>query len=99
MANVVGSKGQVVIEKKLRDKLGIEPGWTAIQRLVDDHIEIYFVPPPHRRSLRGILKSDIHIPESEWHEARERAWRAAGEDRVRRMAEADAEYRQERQEP
>jgi AbrB family looped-hinge helix DNA binding protein len=32
MATKVGAKGQVVIEKAIRDSLGIEPGSLAIQR-------------------------------------------------------------------
>ncbi|MPZ98278.1 MAG: AbrB family transcriptional regulator [Dehalococcoidia bacterium] len=95
MPSTVGSKGQVVIEKKLRDRLGVEPGWTAIQRLVDDHIEIYFVPPPHRRSLRGIFKSDIQVSDDEWHEVKAQAWRAAAEERVRRMAEDEEGWRRQ----
>ncbi len=31
MANKVGSKGQVVIEKEIRDKLGIQPGAGVLQ--------------------------------------------------------------------
>jgi AbrB family looped-hinge helix DNA binding protein len=59
MAHVVGPKGQVVIEKEIREQLGIAPGWKAIQRRVDDHVEIHFVPPAHKRSLGGILKPYI----------------------------------------
>ena len=51
MANKVGTKGQVVIDKQIRDRLGIGPGWMALQRLVDDHVEIYFIEPEHNRSL------------------------------------------------
>jgi AbrB family looped-hinge helix DNA binding protein len=56
MAHVVGPKGQVVIEKEIRDRLGIGPGWKAIQRIVDDHVELRFIPPPHNRSLAGCLR-------------------------------------------
>ena len=55
MLNKVGSKGQVVIEKKLRDRLGFGPGWVTVQRLTDDLIEMYFLPPEHNRSLKGSL--------------------------------------------
>lgn len=40
VAHVVGHKGQVVIAKEIRDSLGIGPGWVALQRVVDDHVEI-----------------------------------------------------------
>ena len=83
MRYVVGPKGQVVIAKDIRERLGIEPGWIALQRVVDDHVEIYFLPPPHRKSLRGSLapyiKTTVGTGE-EWSEAREAAWREAVRD-------------------
>jgi AbrB family looped-hinge helix DNA binding protein len=57
--NTVGTKGQVVIEKAIRDKLGIGPGWTAVQRLVDNKVEIRFVPPEHDRSAFGVLRQYV----------------------------------------
>lgn len=83
MANVVGAKGQVVINKEIRRKLGIEPGWLALQRIVDDHVEVYFLPPEHNRSLAGILKEHIKPGVAEglsWQEIRELAWSEAVKD-------------------
>lgn len=83
MEYLVGSKGQVVIAKAIREQLGVEPGWLAVQRVVDDHVEIFFVPPPHRRSLKGILAPQLKRPlppEASWSQARERAWAAAAEE-------------------
>jgi len=83
MAHVVGPKGQVVISKEIRDRLGIEPGWLALERLVDDHVEIYFVPPQHRTSLKGSLARYVErsiAPGEEWDLARDAAWRSAAED-------------------
>ena len=80
MANVVGTKGQVVINKEIRQRLGIEPGWLALQRIVDDRVEIYFLPPEHNRSLKGILKPYLKTsiaPGKEWDEARRLAWESA----------------------
>ncbi len=74
MANKVGEKGQVVIDKAIRDRLGIGPGWLAIQRIVDDHVEIYFVTPEHNRSLAGSLApyTKVNIPPGrEWNKAKE----------------------------
>lgn len=85
MANVVGHKGQVVIEKGIRDRLGIEPGWLAIQQFVDDHVEIFFIPPEHDRSLAGILApyTNVRIPdEAAFREAREQAWEAVARERI-----------------
>jgi AbrB family looped-hinge helix DNA binding protein len=84
MAYAVGPKGQVVISKELRDRLGVKPGWIALERLVDDHIELYFVPPPHHRSLKGSLAPYLRADGSEpidWDRAREAAWEAAAREK------------------
>jgi len=85
MTNIVGAKGQVVIAKEIRDRLGITKGWLALQRLVDDHVEVYFLPPEHRRSLKGSLAKYVKVHENptvEWNRAREYAWSEAARDRV-----------------
>ena len=86
MSNVVGQKGQVVIAKEIRDRLSIEPGWLALQSIVDNYVKIYFVPPEHNRSLMGSLApyTDVVVhPGAEWAKAKERAWEAAAWDRVK----------------
>ncbi len=82
MAYKVSPKGQVVIAREIREKLGVKPGWIAVQRLVGDHVEIYFLPPPHRRSLRGVLKNRVQarVPPDRWEEAREKAWQEASRE-------------------
>ena len=87
MSYQVGTKGQVVIAKKLRDQLGIKPGWLATQVVVDDHVEIYFAPPSHRRSLKGSLR-DYAVragvrADQDWSEVRDAAWSSAVYSRVR----------------
>lgn len=78
MGHKVGPKGQVVISKSARDRLGIEPGWEAIERVLEDRVELRFVPPPHDRSLKGILSSALRRrPSGGLRAARERAWTAA----------------------
>ncbi len=76
MANLVGEKGQIVIEKPLRDALGVQPGFLTAQTLVDDHVEIRFYPPEHDRSLRGALKKYVThaLSTDELREARDKAW-------------------------
>lgn len=75
----VGARGQLVIEKSIRDALGIEPGSVAFQQLVGDHLEIHFYPPEHERSLRGVLADGRKhsLTGEEWERARQRAWAEA----------------------
>ncbi len=85
VAHVVGPKGQLVTAKEIRDRLSIAPGWVALQRVVDDHVEIYFLPPEHRESLKGSLAAHIKttVPPDDWERARERGWRDAANTRER----------------
>lgn len=59
MGNKVGAKGQVVIEKEIRDALAITPGSIAVQRIVGDHVEIWFLPAEHNESVFGILAEHV----------------------------------------
>lgn len=73
MEHVVGHKGQIVIEKGIRDRLGIGPGWRTVQRLVGNRVEVSFLPPRHRRSLLGVLGPEVtRLPEDPAEE--EAAW-------------------------
>jgi AbrB family looped-hinge helix DNA binding protein len=87
MNYVVGAKGRIVIPKAIRTQLGIQPGWIALQRLVDDHLEIYFVPPEHRRSLKGSLAPYVkaQITPEKWWDSREKAWAAEAKGRALSM--------------
>ncbi|MBI2863172.1 MAG: AbrB/MazE/SpoVT family DNA-binding domain-containing protein [Chloroflexi bacterium] len=98
MANVVGSRGQIVISKEIRDRLGVQAGWIALQRLVNDHVEVYFVPPEHKRSLKGSLASHSRatvLAGEEWDKATHAAWSEAATEKaasvraIPRMAERD----------
>lgn len=51
MTHRVGTKGQVVIPKALRDELGIEPGDEVTFWRHEDHVAMR--PANHRPSLRG----------------------------------------------
>ena len=53
----VGAKGQIVIEKELREKLGITPGWYAVQEVRGNELVVRFEPPLHTRSLGGLFRS------------------------------------------
>ena len=83
MANKVGPKGQVVISKPTRDRLGILPGWEALETVVGDHVELRFVPPPHDRSLQGSLAGSVRRVPSSSSRAREAAWARAARRKER----------------
>ncbi|MBI2864591.1 MAG: AbrB family transcriptional regulator [Chloroflexi bacterium] len=51
----VSDRGQMTIDHTAREKLGVRPGMIAYQRVVDGHLEVIFLPAPHRRSLHGVL--------------------------------------------
>lgn len=85
MSYLVGPKGQVVIEKEIRDHLGVEPGWRALQLLVDDHVEIHFLPPEHKRSVAGCLSRYVERgtnTQEGLREARASAWEEAAKHRT-----------------
>ena len=66
----------------------MEPGWLALQSVVNGHVEIYFVPPEHNRSLLGSLApyTDVVIqPGEEWRQAKEKAWEAAAVEKIERL--------------
>jgi len=50
------AKGQVVIPKKEREKVGIKPGTRVIAKAVDDHIEIRPLPENPADSFCGVYK-------------------------------------------
>ncbi len=84
MTYVVGAKGQVVIAKDIRDRLGILPGWVAVQRLEGDEVHLSFLPPEHDRSLRGCLSQYVKpgAPSGEdWERVRRQAWESIARER------------------
>lgn len=74
MANVVGERFQITIDKKVRRELGIKPGDLAVERVEGGRLVIDFVPKPHRESLRGIFRQPGRPPITDWAEVKERAW-------------------------
>lgn len=90
MATRVGTKGQVVIEQHIREKLGVEPGMLAVQQLVGDHVELRFVPGRHRRSLAGVLRPyitprpDLYDPEA-FKAALEESWALEAREKMERL--------------
>ena len=80
----VGERGQITLEKRIRDELGIYAGDQAIQRLENGRVVVEFVPGRHRRSLAGALRDKVtRWPESEeWDVLREAALASPDPDRA-----------------
>lgn len=82
MSSRVGERGQVTIEKQIREELGVYAGDQAIQRVEDGRVVIEFVPGPHSRSLAGSLRSKVRTwPKDErWSTLRDAAQLAPDPD-------------------
>ena len=74
MANVVGERYQITIDRVVRRELGIKPGDLAVERVEDGRLVVEFVPAPHGASLRGIFRRSDVEPVTDWSRARDRAW-------------------------
>ena len=83
MLSTVGERGQITIEKAIREELGVYGGDIAVQRLEGRRVVIEFVPAPHRRSLAGALKGMVQRrPADEtWSKLREAAASTPDQDR------------------
>ncbi len=55
------SKGQIVIPKEIRDKLGINPGRRVLLRVVGEHAEIIPILEEPVKALRGMLRADTSL--------------------------------------
>jgi len=84
MSSRVGERGQITIEKAIRDELAIYAGDETIQRVEDGRIVIDVVPGRHRRSMAGSLRGKVgRTPEDEsWANLRQAAWRTPDPDRA-----------------
>jgi AbrB family looped-hinge helix DNA binding protein len=83
MPSRVGERGQITLEKAIREEMGIYAGDEAVQRIEDGRLVIEFVPGRHRRSLAGSLREKVRqVPADEsWDALRQAAWDAADPDR------------------
>ena len=76
MANVVGERYQITIDKKVRRQLGVQPGDLAVERVEDGRLVIEFAPKPHRTSLYGALHQPGMEPITDWQAVKDAAWAA-----------------------
>jgi AbrB family looped-hinge helix DNA binding protein len=83
MTSRVGERGQITIEKAIREELAVYAGDEAIQRVEDGRIVIEIVPGRHRRSLAGSLRDKVgrHPEDEAWDRLHEAAWATPDPDR------------------
>ena len=83
MSSRVGERGQITIEKVIREELGIYAGDETVQRVEDGRIVIEVVPGRHRRSLAGALRDQVRRapPDESWEALRDAAWASPDPDR------------------
>ncbi len=83
MSSRVGERGQITIEKSIREELAIHAGDEAVQRVEDGRIVIEVIPGRHRRSLAGSLRDKVgRTPSDEsWDALRTAAWETPDPDR------------------
>ena len=83
MTSRVGDRGQITIEKAIREELAIYAGDETVQRVEDGRIVIEVIPGRHRRSLAGSLKEKVRRQPSDesWAAIRDAAWDAPDPDR------------------
>jgi len=83
MASKVGERGQITIEKAIREELAIHAGDETIQRVENGRIVIEVIPGRHRRSLAGSLRPKIgrRPADERWDVIRARAWQTPDPDR------------------
>jgi AbrB family looped-hinge helix DNA binding protein len=81
----VGERGQITIEKAIREELAIYAGDETVQRIEDGRIVIEVVPGRHRRSLAGALQDKVRRKPSDesWDALRDAAWAAPDPDRAK----------------
>lgn len=83
MTSRVGERGQITIEKAIREELAIYAGDETVQRVEDGRIVIEVIPGRHRRSLAGSLKGNVGRvpPDESWPALRDAAWSTPDPDR------------------
>jgi bifunctional DNA-binding transcriptional regulator/antitoxin component of YhaV-PrlF toxin-antitoxin module len=83
MASKVGARYQLVIDPEVRERLGVKPGWVAVQTVVGGRLEVVFLPPEHDSSLAGSLHEYARgrPPITDWQDVKREAWEAHVDER------------------
>jgi AbrB family looped-hinge helix DNA binding protein len=84
MTSRVGERGQITIEKAIREELAIYAGDETVQRVEDGRIVIDVIPGRHRRSMAGVLRDKVgRVPSDEsWTALSQAAWDTPDLDRT-----------------
>lgn len=85
--NKVGPKGDIVIDQRIREELGIKPGWETLQSVENGRLVVDFLPPVAPGSAFGSLRPK-ETSRLETDEALEAAVREAAEAEADRSAGA-----------
>ncbi|HEY8868074.1 MAG TPA: AbrB/MazE/SpoVT family DNA-binding domain-containing protein [Candidatus Limnocylindrales bacterium] len=93
MANVVGERFQITIDKKVRQELGVRPGDVALERAENGKLVVDFVPAPHRESLLGIFRDPDLPPIRDWQAVKARAWKARSREIIEVLREDSEHHR------
>lgn len=89
MANVVGERFQITIDKEVREQLGVKPGDRAVERVEDGRMVVEFAPALHRESMLGIFRRPERHPIADWQQVKDRAWAARSRE-ITEALEADS---------
>lgn len=71
------SKGQVVIPKEIRDKVGLKPGKRAMVEVVGDHVEVRALPEDPVEFFCGVFKEGSSLAKALLEARKEDAGREA----------------------
>jgi AbrB family looped-hinge helix DNA binding protein len=93
MANVVGERFQITIDKQVREQLGIQPGDQAVEWIEDGRLVVYFMPKPHSRSLLGILKKPGTKPITDWEAFKRQTWGTRADEIMAVLRDDSARHR------
>lgn len=95
MSSRVGERGQITVEKAIREELAVYAGDRAVQWVEDGRLVVEFVPAPHGRSLAGSLSGKVtrRPIDEEWSAIREAARSVPDPDRAARDRATPAEGR------
>jgi AbrB family looped-hinge helix DNA binding protein len=83
MTSRVGRRGQITIDKVIREELDIRAGAVTVQRVEEGRIVIAVIPGRHRRSVAGSLRDKVGRtpPDESWPILRQAAWTTPDPDR------------------